>query len=587
MKSYLAELINQALLDLRRKGKLKPESQWADIQIERTRNPEHGDYASNVALVLSKAAGTTPRALAEEISAHLLTSKHVAKVEIAGPGFLNFYLSHASVRGVVRQVLNHGDQFGHAPPGSLGRITVEFVSANPTGPLHVGHGRGAAYGASLSSLFEASGYAVQREYYVNDNGRQMDILATSVWLRYLDLAGDRVRFPDNGYRGDYVYDIARAVRQAHGDRLRRAAFEIERDLPPDEAQGGDKELHIDALVQRTRSLLGEADYAVVFEAGLTAILDDIRDDLKGFQVSFDRWFSERSLATSGALDRALARLRDAGMLYVEGGATWFKAKAFGDEKDRVVVRENGQSTYFASDIAYLLDKVERGFEKLIYVFGADHHGYIARLKACAQGLGLDPEIIEVKLIQFAVLYRGSEKVQMSTRSGEFVTLRELRDEVGSDACRYFYVMRSQDQHLDFDLELAKRQSNDNPVYYVQYAHARISSVFRQLNEKLIAHNRSLGDSALERLAEAEEVELMKTLGRYPEIIEMASANRAPHQLAQYLAELARDFHSCYDRHKLLIADEALRNARLNLALATQIVLRGGLKHLGVSAPDHM
>ena len=418
----------------------------------------------------------------------------------------------------------------------------------------------------------------------------MDILAASVWLRYLELAGVEIRFPDNGYKSeDYIYAIARQLFGSHAMHFRRDGEAITADLPLDESQGGDKEAHIDAIVARCKALLGPQDYRTVFDAGLNAILDDIREDLGQFDVRFDGWFSERSLAISGAIDRAVTRLTELGHMYEEKGALWFRATTFGDEKDRVVIRENGAATYFASDIAYLLNKFDRGFGRAIYIFGADHHGYIARLKAAAQGLGLDPDKLEILLVQFAVLYRGTEKVQMSTRSGQFVTLRELREEVGSDACRFFYVMRSNDQHLDFDLELAKSASRDNPVFYVHYAHARICSVLRQLGERALAHDQAAGDAALERLEDPYELALLQQLQQYPETVTKAGADRAPHRIANYLRELSASLHSYYDgsQIKILGDDAELRNARLNLLLGVRQVLANGLKLIGVSAPDKM
>ena len=466
-------------------------------------------------------------------------------------------------------------------------MTVEFVSANPNGPLHVGHGRGAAYGASVANLLEAAGHTVQREYYVNDAGRQMDILAVSVWLRYHELSGVAVRFPDNGYKGDYVSEIARALRAREGDRLRRNAIEITDGLPADEGEGGDKELHVDALIARARQLLGAADYRVVFDAGLSWCLADIRNDLSGFGVVHDTFFSERSLATDGYVQRAIDTLRAGGHLFEQDGATWFRATSFGDDKDRVVIRENGATTYFASDLGYLLSKFERGFDRALYVLGADHHGYIARLKAAAQGLGLDPARIEIQLVQFAILYRGQVRVQMSTRAGSFVTLRELREEVGTDAARFFYVMRGNDQHLDFDLELAKSHSNDNPVYYIQYAHARIASLFRQLKDKGLGYNDGAALSARKLLTgEAEDV-LLVELMRFPEMIEAAANGRAPQVMAHHLRDIAAAFHAFYNAHPILTADEEQRHARLGLCKATQLVLANGLALLGVSAPESM
>ena len=586
MKELIQELVLQSVLDLRRQGALPPGDE-PQFVIERTRSKAHGDYACNVALLLAKSAGRNPRALAEALVASLPASRLVAKVEVAGPGFINFFLSAQCLVGTLRRVHEAGDAYGHEPPGSRGRVTIEFVSANPNGPLHVGHGRGAAYGASLANLLEAHGYEVHREYYVNDAGRQMDILAVSVWLRYLELGGIAVRFPDNGYKGDYVVEIARALRAREGDRLRRSAYEVLDEVPPDEAQGGDRERHIDALIVRARSLLGETDYRLVFDAGLGHCLGDIREDLAQFGVRYDDWFSERSLATSGAVAKAIDTLKAQGHMVERDGALWFRATEFGDEKDRVVVRENGVTTYFASDIAYLLDKFERGFDRAIYVFGADHHGYVARLKAAAQGLGLDPARLEVLLVQFAVLYEGGQKVQMSTRAGQFVTLRQLRDDVGADAARYFYVMRSHDQHLDFDLDLARSQSSDNPVYYVQYAHARIAALFRQLAEKGGSYNRASGDAARGRLVEPGEQDLLQQLLRWPEVLDGAAELRSPQIVANGLRELAAAFHGYYNSTPILVDDEALRNARLYLVAAVKTVIAGGLRLLGVSAPETM
>jgi arginyl-tRNA synthetase len=587
VKEHIRELVEQALLDLRRLGKLAQDLPTPAYAVERTRSREHGDYATNIALLLAKPAGMKPRELAELIVATLPTTQQVQKVEVAGPGFINFTLAAACRLGTLRRIFEQGKDYGRAPAGSRESVTVEFVSANPNGPLHVGHGRGAAYGASVASLLDAAGHKVQREYYVNDAGRQMDILAVSVWLRYHELGGVNVRFPDNGYKGEYVVDIARDLRNRAGDSLRRSAIEITDGLPPDESEGGDKEAHVDALIARARQLLGEAAYRQVFEAGLAWCLQDIRDDLAGFGVHHDNFFSERSLMTEGYVERAIATLQEKGHLYEKDGALWFRATDFGDDKDRVVRRDNGVTTYFASDLGYLLSKFERGFERAIYIFGADHHGYVARLKAAAEGLGLDPAKIEVQLVQFAILFRGGQRVQMSTRAGSFVTLRELREEVGTDAARFFYVMRGNDQHLDFDLDLAKSRSNENPVYYIQYAHARVCSLFRQLAEKQLSYNRSAAEAARARLTEAQETELLDELMRFPEVVEAAADNRAPQLLANYLRELAAAFHGFYNALPILTAEEELRNARLGLAAATKQVLANGLSLLGVSAPESM
>lgn len=586
MKDHIEELMIQALLHLIREGVLTDE---CDItpQLERTRSPEHGEFASNLAMVLAKRAGMPPRELAQLVIDKLPNSRQVDRAEIAGPGFINFHVNQVALAGVVKDVLYHGEKFGHIPEDPEQQVTVEFVSANPTGPLHVGHGRGAAYGASLASILQAAGYAVQREYYVNDNGRQMDILATSVWLRYLELCGEKFSFPSNGYHGDYIYDIARELREDEGDKCRCKGQDVMDGLPPTESEGGDREVYIDAMIQRCKDVLGDEGYARFFDVAVNSILADIQNDLAEFGVEFDHWFSEKELESTGAIERAIKLLDDNGHLYVKDGATWFRATDLGDEKDRVLIRENGRTTYFASDIAYFLNKLERGFDRALYVFGADHHGYIARLRAAAVGMGEDPEKLEILLVQFAVLFRNGEKVAMSTRSGQFITLRELREEVGTDAARYFYVMRSHEQHLDFDLDLAKSHTNENPVYYIQYAHARICAVFRNLDQMNETHNQAIGEAALHLLTEPNEIKLLRVLSRYPEVIESSARLRAPHQLAHYLQALATEFHAYYNSHQFLVEDEDIRNVRLNLIFATRTVLADGLKLLGISAPETM
>lgn len=552
------------------------------VRFERTRDARHGDFSANVALVIAKDLGVTPRALAERIASALPGSPSIDRVEVAGAGFLNFYVQPHYWLGIIQQVLAAGDAFGRNSTGVGAKVQVEFVSANPTGPLHIGHGRGAAYGAAIANLLEANGYALQREYYVNDSGRQMDILALSVWLRYLALCGEAVDFPASAYQGAYVIEIARALW-----REVQAGCQYPISAVYDGLAGLDGDALLDALVARVKSLLGPARYRQVFECGLNSVLAGIRADLTKFGVRYDRWFSERSLAETQAVDRAIAKLQSLGRTYTKDGALWFNAGAFGDEKDRVLVRENGQTTYFASDVAYHTNKFERGFDRVINIWGADHHGYVPRVKAALAALGDDLDRLEVLLVQFATLYRGEERVQMSTRSGEFVTLRELVDEVGRDAARFFYVTRSCEQHLEFDLDLAKSQSADNPVYYIQYAHARIASVFRQLAEQGWAWDRTCGENAVAVLTEGHEQGLIGAISRYPEIIEAAAREREPHQLAQYLRELANAFHGYYGAHMFLVEDESLRNARLNLIAATQQVIRNGLAILGVSAPESM
>lgn len=583
LKATIQQLLHNALSALQSEGVLNEVPDAESIEISRTRDPSHGDFASNIAMKTCKAAGLKPRDLAELIVAKLTADPSLEKTELAGPGFINFYLTQCAAQSVVSTILEQGEKFGCSDVGAGKKVQVEFVSANPTGPLHVGHGRGAAYGAAVSDLLAAAGFEVHREYYVNDAGRQMHILATSVWLRYLDLAGETITFPTNGYKGDYVWDIAATLHRENGDDYRFSAEEVFKDAPKDEPEGGDKEIYIDVLIERAQSLLGEQRYRTVFDLGLDTILENIRQDLKGFRVQYEEWFSERGLNENGTVDECIERLQKAELLYEQNGALWFRSSDFGDEKDRVVRRDNGQTTYFASDIAYHINKLERGFERVVNVWGADHHGYVPRVRAALTALGFDADKLDVMLVQFAILYRGQEKMQMSTRSGEFVTLRELREEVGTDAARFFYVMRRHDQHLDFDLDLAKSQSSDNPVYYIQYAHARIASVLRQAAEK----NVDFSQADLSRLSESHEAGLLTHLAKYPELLQNAALNAEPHLLAHYLRELATLFHTYYNAHKFMIDDTVLRDSRLNLCRAVKIVLNNGLTLLGVSSPEKM
>jgi arginyl-tRNA synthetase len=585
LKYLIEQLVRDALAAL--PAELCPvDITQSAMLVERTRDATHGDFATNAAMQLAKAAKRKPRDLAQAIIDALPRSEHVAKVEIAGPGFINFFLTPAAYHRELLRMLDEGGAYGRSALGGGERVIVEFVSANPTGPLHVGHGRHAAFGATLANLLDAAGYKVHREYYINDAGRQMDILAASVWLRYLECFGEQFPFPSNGYRGDYLHPIADKLVERAGRTLVRPAADVFRDLPPD-APSGDKDVYIDAVIARARQLLGAGGFEQAFRIAFDDILADIRQDLEEFGVRYDEWFSERSLATDGAIDRALERLRRNGVVYEKDGAQWFRASDFGDEKDRVVVRENGLTTYFASDIAYHLQKRERGFAKLVDVLGADHHGYIARVRAGLVAMGEPGDSLDVRLVQFVTLYRGGEKVQMSTRSGEFITLRELRREVGNDAARFYYVMRSNDQHLDFDLQLATSHSNENPVYYIQYAHARVCSVLRQMREKGLGHDAARGRAALARLVEPCEQALLASLSRYPEVIEMAAVLRAPHAVVHYLRDLANDFHTYYNAHQFLVDDAELRDARLTLIQGLRQVVRNGLGLLGVSAPEAM
>ena len=571
VRQHLTGLLRTAL------ASVAPEQGHAEIILERPKQASHGDFAANMAMQLARELKTNPRQIAERLVRELPPSPAVAKVEIAGAGFINFTLTPAARTAVVGAVLAAGDAFGRGP-GRRTRLQVEFVSANPTGPLHVGHGRGAAFGASLASLLAFAGFEVTREYYVNDAGRQMDILAVSCWLRYLELFDEPVPFPPNAYQGGYVREMAEQVKQAHGDRYVHPAEAVLACLPETE----DPEERLDGVILAGKDLLGE-DWAYIHGHVLNEQLTDCRADLEEFGVHFDVWFSERSLYETGMVARAVAALEKSGHIYLQDGAKWFASTAFGDEKDRVVQRDNGIYTYFASDIAYHLNKFERGFDKVIDVWGADHHGYIPRVKGALSASGADAKKLDVTLVQFVSLFRDGQKASMSTRSGEYVTLRQLREEVGNDACRFFYMLRKCDQALDFDLDLAKSESNDNPVYYVQYAHARICSVLAQWE----GEPATLAATDLAPLQHEREFALCARLAEFPELIQLAAREYAPHALAFYLKDLAGDFHSWYNAERVLVDDPALRLARLALALATRQVLQNGLSLLGVSQPVSM
>lgn len=586
MKQTIETLILQAVDTLKANGDLDINTLPA-VTIERSRDAQHGDFATNLALILAKAAKTNPRQLAEKVLAALPAHDAVTKVELAGPGFINFFINPVAQYAIINTIHELGRDFGLSTVGTGKKVQVEFVSANPTGPLHVGHGRGAAYGSVVADLLQAAGFDVEREYYVNDAGRQMDILATSVWLRYLEECGEVFVFPSNGYRGDYVRDIAAKIYKNSANAYHQPIAALLDNIPADEPQGGDKELHIDALIAKAKTLLGLQNYRAVFQVGLHDILEDIKADLSEFGVNYQHWFSEQQLVNDGSVEKALNRLRDGSHLYEKDGATWFASSELGDEKDRVVVRENGQYTYFASDIAYHHHKLERGFDQLIDVWGADHHGYIPRVRAAIRALGADDSKLKVLLVQFATLYRGEEKVQMSTRSGEFVTLRQLRNEVGKDAARFFYAMRRSEQHMDFDLKLATSKTNENPVFYVQYAYARVCSVLRQLDEKGFQRNVQLGMDNLTLLSAEHEIALLGALARYAEALEKAALQHEPHLLINYLRDLAHEFHTYYNAHQFLVDDAPLRDARLNLVCAVKQVLANGLGLLNITTPETM
>jgi arginyl-tRNA synthetase len=572
LKSHLSALFQHAASQF-------AQAEHLSIELERPKLSSHGDFACNVAMQLAKALKRNPREVAQAIIASLPASDLVEKTEIAGPGFINIFLKPAAWQTIAPRTLQAGDTYGRGTLGQDRSVQIEFVSANPTGPLHVGHGRGAAFGASLANLLAHAGYRVQREYYVNDAGRQMDILALSTWLRYLALGNQFVPFPANAYQGDYVGAMADSIFALHGERYMRPAAAVVSDLPD---AASDPEGHLDALIANAKRLLG-ADYDYVHGHALEEQLGDGRNDLTEFGVVFDCWFSERTLHESGLIDKAVRQLQEHDHIYEQNGALWFRSTAFGDEKDRVVRRENGIYTYFAADIAYHLNKFERGFDRVIDVWGADHHGYISRVKGALTAAGADADRLTVALVQFAVLYRNGQKAQMSTRSGQYVTLRDLRAEVGNDAARFFYVLRKSDQHLDFDLDLAKSQSNDNPVYYIQYAHARICSVMSAWGGR----DADLIDAAVARLTHPQELALLRRVGEFPELIEAAAQDLAPHSLAYYLKDLAGELHGLYATCQFLVDDEELKLARLSLIAAARQVLRIGLGLLGVSAPERM
>lgn len=585
---------------------LLPNDWQNNSQITRSKSPEHGDYASNIALTAAKAAKSNPRALAEQLIAALPDNDSIAKLEVAGPGFINIFLNTGAKFAVLDAIFDNNERYGLTDEFSDKKIQVEFVSANPTSSLHVGHGRGAAFGMSVANLLEAVGYKVTREYYVNDAGRQMDILAASTYLRYLELNGEQVHFPVGGYQGDYVTDIAQTIKTQQADAYVHPYAEISANVPEDavfetnadgeqELVSGDKNAHVDGIIANSKQALGD-NYDIFLNAALSEILEDIKDDLNDFGVRFERWFSEKSIADE--IEPVLAELESKGHLYEKDGNTWFRSTDFGDEKDRVVRRANGLTTYFASDIAYHKNKFERGFDTVINVWGADHHGYIARVRAALTALGIDEKRLEVILVQFVTLWRGEEKIQMSSRSGKFVTLRELREEVGNDAARFYYVARKPEVHIDFDLELAKSQSKDNAVYYIQYAHARVCSVLEKLNAKGFNVDDAQG-KAMQNLLQAEaESELIKLLAAYPATLKRAATGYDPHVLTNYLKDLASLFHAWYNDNRILpvsiIADETptqeerdLMQARLRLSKAVRQVLANGLSLLGLSAPTNM
>ncbi len=520
------------------------------VEVEVPREKSHGDYASNLAMVMAGRLGENPRRLAEYL-AESLDFELLEKVEVAGPGFINLTLNNNWLAEALDKILEAGQDYGRTNQGRGQKVQLEFVSTNPTGPLHVGHSRGAVVGDVVASIMERAGYEVYREYYINDAGNQIDLLGESTYLRYQELFGREITLSKNSYRGDYIIDIARELKQEHGSKL------LEK--PEEEA------------------------FIIAREFALEQMLELIRQDLKKFGITFDNWFSERELHENNKIQEVSAELKEKGYVYEKEGALWFKSTAFGDDKDRVVIKSDGSPTYLAADIAYHQNKMERGFQHLINVWGADHHGYIERMKAVMEALGYERDNLEIIIVQIVTLLREGKKVPMSKRSGEFVTMREVLEEVGRDAARYFYSMRSTDSHFDFDLELAKKQSTENPVYYIQYAHARIMSI--KDNAGKLSEEIEKGDASL--LKTEEEIELLKLLARYPEELKVAAERRACHLVAAYAHELAGAFHVFYNKCRVITEDRELSLARLKLVEAARIVLRNVLEVIGVSAPEQM
>jgi arginyl-tRNA synthetase len=554
MKNHIISIIETAL------AKIAADGQMGDIavpaiELETTRDPAHGDYATNIAMILSSRLRKNPRQIAQMICAQLPSDDEiVAKVEIAGPGFINFFIRDEVWQGALEKVFREGDRYGYSDAGEGQRVQVEFVSANPTGPLHIGHARGAVVGDVLANILQVTGYQVSREYYINDAGNQMFNLGRSVLYRYCELLGRGGVFPDSCYQGDYINDIAKEIIAKEGNAYLDRS---EEDIIP-----------------------YFTDYAAAI------ILDGIKEDLSEFGVVFDLYFSERELYKDDGVAAILRKLEEEGHIYREEGTAWFRTTAFGDEKDRVVVRQNGDPTYFAADIAYHKNKYERGFSWVIDIWGADHHGYLPRMSAGIQALGYKADALKIVLVQLVSLLRGGKPVSMSTRSGEFVTLREVVDEVGKDAARYNFLMRRTDSPLDFDLELAKQQSNENPVYYVQYAHARIASILRLAAERGIMVP-AFEEVNLSLLSLPEELALIKALTRFPEVVAGAASALEPHRLTFFLNDLAALFHSYYNKYKVVSEDDSLTKARIFLMNILLIVLKNDLKLLGVSAPDRM
>jgi arginyl-tRNA synthetase len=555
MKNKIQNLTQKATENAHKNG-LLPFSDFPEIEVEEPKNEAQGDYSTNIAMKIAKIQKMVPRKIAEVIVSSIEDpEKILEKCEIAGPGFINFFIRNESWYPFLMDIHEKGKIYGSSNIGLGKKLQVEFVSANPTGPLHVGHGRGAAVGDSVANILSFCGYDVQREYYINDSGRQIRTLGLSVFLRYQELFGEQVAFPEDCYQGDYIRDIARALQKNY-----------------------DREL----LDQKKEEAIDRcAKYAAEI------ILDGIKTDLIDFRVTFDKWYSEQSLFDSKKVDTIISEFKEKKIIYEKDGANWFKTSDYGDEKDRVVIRENGLTTYFAADIAYHKEKFLRGFQRVIDVWGADHHGYIERIAASVEASGYNRDQFHVILVQLVNLLRGGEPVAMSTRSGEFVTLKEVVDEVGSDAARFIFLTRHYESPLDFDLELAAKKTNENPVYYVQYVHARISSIGRKASEEKKINIMDWDENVIHLLQEPEEIQLIQQMVRYPETVISSAKMLEPHRITFYLMNLASSFHAYYNKHKVLSENQDLTKARLYLIVAVKTVIQNGLALLGVSAPDKM
>ncbi|WP_044749316.1 arginine--tRNA ligase [Bacillus alveayuensis] len=550
MKEKIKEEIKAAVL----KAGLATEEQIPNVILEAPKDKAHGDYSTNMAMQLARVAKKAPRMIAEDIVNHFdKTKASIEKIDIAGPGFINFYMNNSYLTDLIPTIIKAGASYGETNVGQGQKVQVEFVSANPTGNLHLGHARGAAVGDSLCNILEKAGFDVTREYYINDAGNQINNLAKSIEARYFQALGMDKEMPEDGYYGDDIIEIGKKLAEEYGDKY----------------------VHID-----------EQERLTFFrEYGLKYELDKIKKDLEDFRVKFDVWYSETSLYHNGKIDEALATLREKGHIYEQDGATWFRSTTFGDDKDRVLIKQDGSYTYLTPDIAYHQDKLKRGFEKIINIWGADHHGYIPRMKAAIQALGYDPDMLEVEIIQLVSLYQNGEKVKMSKRTGKAVTMRDLMEEVGLDATRYFFAMRSSDTHLDFDMDLAVSQSNENPVYYAQYAHARVCSILRQGEEQNLSYE---GELQLDYIQSEKEIELLKKLGEFPAAVSEAALKRMPHRITNYIFDLASALHSFYNAEKVLDPENKEKSrARLALMKAVQITLQNALALVGVSAPEKM